>query len=314
MTFNSQITLKDYSKLDIPIKIGSPMFILGANGSGKSSLILYLNYSNKEIACTVNAHRQVYLESSRISLSAEQKNNQDNQVFHHQNSPQARYREPQGISKVQILLYNFIETENKHARKIAEFFYNKDTVSAEKYSYLNQAPIIVINDILIACNIPISIKIDDTGDIVAIKNGGAPFSAAELSDGERSAFLIGISILTAKAGTLFLIDEPERHLHRSIVLPLLKQLFMKRNDCAFVISTHDLALPLEYENASCLLVRSCSYNPDTSDAMSMQFQPKPMVWEADILEPHQEIDNELKASIIGSRRKILFIEGCDNSL
>ena len=43
------------------------------------------------------------------------------------------------------------------------------------------------------------------------------YGAAELSDGERNALLISAEILTAKDGTLLIIDEPERHLHRSII-------------------------------------------------------------------------------------------------
>ena len=99
--------------------------------------------------------------------------------------------------------------------------------------------------------------------IVARKNGGNGYSVAELSDGERNAFLIAADVLTAKPGTLILIDEPERHLHRSIISPLLKLLFDRRNDCAFIVSTHELMLPLDTPKASTLLMRSCEYQGQT---------------------------------------------------
>ena len=38
---------------------------------------------------------------------------------------------------------------------------------------------------------------------------------AQMSDGERSAVLLAAEVLTAQSGSLLLIDEPERHLHRS---------------------------------------------------------------------------------------------------
>ena len=74
-------------------------------------------------------------------------------------------------------------------------------------------------------NIPIEIAVEEGQKVVARKNGGAPYSIAELSDGERNAFLIAADVLTAKPGTLLLIDEPERHLHRSIISPLLQSPF-----------------------------------------------------------------------------------------
>ena len=66
------------------------------------------------------------------------------------------------------------------------------------------------------------------------KNGSPPYSIAELSDGERNSLLIAASILTMKSESLVLIDEPERHLHRSIISPLLQHLFSSRSDCAFI--------------------------------------------------------------------------------
>ncbi|WP_442947933.1 AAA family ATPase [Nostoc sp.] len=55
----------------------------------------------------------------------------------------------------------------------------------------------------------------ESAQVVASKCGGTPYSIAELSDGERNALLIAANVLTVKNGTLVLIDEPERHLHRS---------------------------------------------------------------------------------------------------
>ena len=63
--------------------------------------------------------------------------------------------------------------------------------------------------------------------------------------GERNAFLIVAEVFTAESGALIIIDEPERHLHRSITSPLLSALFQKRSDCAVLVSTHEPHLPLD---------------------------------------------------------------------
>ena len=88
---------------------------------------------------------------------------------------------------------------------------------------------------------------------------GQSFPLPRMSDGERSAAIIAATVLTADPGTTFLIDEPERHLHRAIITPFLAALFAKRLDCAFVISTHELALPLTAPEADVLVVRSCAW-------------------------------------------------------
>jgi hypothetical protein len=110
-------------------------------------------------------------------------------------------------------------------------------------------------------------------------------------------------VLTANDGALILVDEPERHLHASIVSPLLIQLFAKRPDCTFIVSTHELSLPVSCPNSRTVLVRdSTTVNNDISG------------WDLDVLEPGIEIDDATKEAIIGSRRKMLFIEGNAASL
>ena len=166
-----------------------------------------------------------------------------------------------------------------------------------------QAPITIINELLHESNIPIEISIRANERVTARKNGGPEYSAAELSDGERNALLIAGNVLTAPPGTLLIIDEPERHLHRSIISPLLGHLFERRSDCGFVISTHDHALPLGNSAARALLLRSCSF-----DGQNVRN------WVADDLPPGTSVDEALKRDLLGARQKIIFVEGTENSL
>ena len=139
--------------------------------------------------------------------------------------------------------------------------------------------------------------------IMATSTGRSPYSIAELSDGERNAFLIAASVLTAKPGTLVLIDEPERHLHRSIISPLLTLLLEKREDCAFVISTHEVMLPNDSPSSSTLLLRACEYSGSNS-----------ISWMVDLLPSNSDVDNALKREILGARQRIVFVEGTATSL
>ena len=166
-----------------------------------------------------------------------------------------------------------------------------------------EAPLKVLNELLKTANLPIEILIDNDEQIFAKKCGGDPYSIAELSDGERNAVLIAANVLTADSGAVIIIDEPERHLHRSIVSPLLSTLFQKRGDCVFVISTHDVFLPLDNKEAVTLLIRSCMWGEKSANG-----------WDTDLLEPNADVSEDVKRAILGARRTVLFIEGNDNSL
>ena len=152
-------------------------------------------------------------------------------------------------------------------------------------------------------DIPIEISVKEGAEVFASKRGSNPYSIAELSDGERNALLLAASVLTAESNQLIIIDEPERHLHRSIISPLLTLLFAERKDCAFVISTHDVSLPFDNKSARTLLIRGCTYA-----------ESQVIAWDADVISPEANIDDDIKKDILGARRKILFIEGMEDSL
>ena len=126
-----------------------------------------------------------------------------------------------------------------------------------------------------------------------------------MSDAERSAVLLAASVITADDGTVFLIDEPERHLHRSIAQPLLSALFdLRKENCAFIVATHEVALPVADSDARVLILRACEWNG--SECIG---------WDAEVLEPNLQLPEELKREILGSRKRILFVEGdADGSL
>ena len=107
-------------------------------------------------------------------------------------------------------------------------------------------------------------------------------------------------MLTAKEETLILLDEPERHLHRSIVSPLISTLLSYRRDCAFVISTHDVTLPHDQEHSSALLLRKYNHQPKS--------------WVVDYVPSVEALDEEVAISVLGSRRSLLFVEGLSTSL
>ena len=302
MPFKLIVSRVNEASLECEIKEGETLFILGANGTGKSSLMHRFYSENYGKARRISAHRQTWLSSNAITLSPHDKRNTENNILSHDTNANARWMEVYAEQRANISIYDLVDAENVRARSIAGAV-DSNNIELAKTLSKKDAPIAIINELLRLSNMPIEIAVRENEQVVARKSSGAPFSIAELSDGERNALLIAANVLTAKEGTLVLIDEPERHLHRSIISPLLTLLFAKRPDCAFVVSTHEVMLPIDNPTARTLLVRGCTYQGKSIAA-----------WDADFVPPATEIEGELKKDILGARRKLLFVEGTEQSL
>jgi ABC-type Mn2+/Zn2+ transport system ATPase subunit len=298
--------------LDVPRASGQPLslrlgtgdilFVLGANGAGKSALMHLFYNSTHGQARRITAHRQTWLRSNAIALSPEHKRNTEVNIREVDLNRQARWQDEYAGERASIALYDLIDAENVRARSIANAVDNENIDLATALSK-KDAPLKVINELLRLSGLPIEISAQANDQIMATRSGGAPYSIAELSDGERNALLIAATVLTVKEGALVLIDEPERHLHRSIISPLLSLLFLKRPDCSFVVSTHEVMLPVDIPTARTLLVRGCTF----ADSLVT-------TWDADLLDAGAAVDEELKRDILGSRRLLLFVEGTQESL
>ena len=242
------------------------------------------------------------MESDSLDIAPAVKIQTERHLQDEDRNEESRFRDPYAAARASLVLYDLIDAENIRARAIAQAVDAQNIPDAIEAAR-TEAPITVINELLRQSNIPITISVRANDTVIAQKNGGPEYSVAELSDGERNALLIAGSILTAPEGTLLIIDEPERHLHRSIIFPLLSQLFSRRPDCGFVISTHDCDLALGNPQARVLLLRSCQFNGRVTQH-----------WEADELAADLPLDDVLKRDLLGARRKILFVEGTEQSL
>ena len=160
-----------------------------------------------------------------------------------------------------------------------------------------------MNELLALGRLKVTLEKAEDGSIQARHSQGMPYSVVQMSDGERNALIVAGHVITAEPGTVFLIDEPERHLHRSITQPFLSALFdLRSEDCTFVISTHEIGLPLANPDARVLMLRSCQWNGSQCSG-----------WDAEVLKPNSELPEELKRAILGSRKRILFVEGDSNN-
>lgn len=142
-------------------------------------------------------------------------------------------------------------------------------------------------------------KIDLTGNGVHVNYESQRYHGKEMSDGERVMLYMICQVLVQRPNTLLIIDEPELHIHKSIVDKLWTRLEVERNDCVFMYITHDLNFALSRNGAKILWVKSYSGTD----------------WEYEFLEgtDYEDIPEALLYEIIGTRQKILFVEGTKNS-
>lgn len=294
------IPLTSGEPISLPIEPGAPLFIIGPNGSGKSALIQHAVTSlGPENVKRISAHRQTWLPSGNVDLTAQNRRQFDEQLKGQEPNPDYRWREWNAPMRLSSVLFDLTAKENTLARKIMNLAYAKD-LEAVQTTIEGEVPVFErINQLLNIGRLDVTIENADGEQILARRPGyAAPYSIAQMSDGERNAVIIAADTLTVSAGTVLLIDEPERHLHRSIIEPLLTALFGLRTDCPFVVSTHEIELPIATPEARVAIIRSCRWAGNRASS-----------WDAQVIESGAQLPDDLKRSILGSRRIILFVEG-----
>ena len=154
MMFNLGFPNQNNDLSQIKLKSGEMLFVLGANGAGKSSLMQLFTTQNYGQYRKISAHRQTWMSSDTIDMTpsskrqTEQSIQSDDQQFH------ARYRDNHGASRTNMIIYELISAQNKRARKIADAV-DADNIDQAKQASSVQAPISEINDLLHQSNIPI---------------------------------------------------------------------------------------------------------------------------------------------------------------
>lgn len=119
------------------------------------------------------------------------------------------------------------------------------------------------------------------------------YNGNKMSDGERAIFYFIGEVLCAKENSLIIIDEPENHLHKSILIRLWNAIESVRDDCMFVYITHNLEFASSRVNSQIIWVKNFLSENN---------------WDYELIESIDASDS-LKLEIMGNRQKILLIEG-----
>ncbi len=287
--------------LPISIRIGRPLFILGRNGTGKSALVNRLSGQLGQNVIYMPGSRPSYFDNESLNLTPASRNNLAINLRGWDSSPDTRWRSMSGTQRNEKAVHDLQAAETQFKIDAAnEIRLNHNLVEAIQRLQSHDSPLDRVNSLLAQASLPVQLII--SGGELRAQQKGAIYSYARMSDGERSALVFAAEVVAAQPNSIFLIDEPELHLHPSIVVPLLTAFISERQDCAFIICTHELELPIACPG-EVLLVRGGLWNGQNI-----------VSWELDLLEHPEEIPEAVKVDLIGSRRKVLFIEGNNESL
>lgn len=123
------------------------------------------------------------------------------------------------------------------------------------------------------------------------------YNAAGMSDGERVCLYMICQVLCAPQDICIIIDEPELHLHPSIMHRLWADLEQARPDCHFIYVTHDTDFAAQHGEADIIWIKS--FDGENWDYEKLKSDNLP---------------DSLLLSILGNRKNVLFVEGKEGGL
>ena len=290
----------------IGFQAGLSTVIVGANGSGKTKLAVECERQLGVTAHRISAQRMLSIDPSIEKISEEAArahlrfgNPQPSQWG---NELVARDISRWGQAKPRFILDDagallqvlFGEQANTAVRA-----YNAaaDGIAIERPDTLMRKLKAIFRRVLPTRDLTITaddIKVSPVIDGTA----GEHYSVTEMSDGEKAVLYMIGQTLVADAGSVFIMDEPEIHVHRSILSRLWDELEAARPDCAFLLITHDLEFAASRAGTK-HVVRS--YEPATG-------------WVIETVPEAEGFSEDLVTLILGSRKPILFVEGEQGSL
>ena len=128
------------------------------------------------------------------------------------------------------------------------------------------------------------------------KENTCEYKGKNMSDGERVALYLMAQVLSMPKAKTIIIDEPEIHLHRSIMNRLWTAIENERDDCLFIYITHDTQFAASHVQAKKIWVKNY-------DGTNWQWEEI----QSSILPEHMLLD------ILGNRKDVLFVEGTIDS-
>ncbi|OCL89412.1 DUF4435 domain-containing protein [Arcobacter porcinus] len=298
----------------VNIEYEKTIVFIGANGSGKSRLGAWIENKNPKEVHRISAQRNLSF-NQEISLKSFEKSQkflyygsdfqgqQPDYLDRYTSQAKSNQRWQSGKFTTGLLNdYNHLLSMLYSEQNL------RNEILAKKVSENTGATI--TNDFKPSSNIEKLIdlwnkllphrQIEFFDQKILVKKESESYIGTELSDGERVIiYLIG-QVLSVEPNFILIVDEPEIHIHKSILNPLWDELEKLRDDISIFYITHDLDFAKERFGSKRVWIKSFD-GKETWDFDEIDFD-------------NNEEFNQIHFEIMGSRKPVLFIEGEKGSL
>lgn len=281
------------------------IIIIGANGSGKSKLGAWIEEKEPGNVHRIGAQRNLNFDSNIILSNYD---DAKNKIMYGTNDAGYLQRHDKGyrwdwgktttklLDDFDIVLAALIAMYNN---EILDFF-NKCRLAEDAGRSKPETSLTVIDKLMeIWDNIFPQRKLLLEDSRFFAYERDKPFekySANQMSDGERAVLYLASQVLVIPKNKTLIIDEPEIHLHGTIMNKLWEGLEKYRVDCLFIYITHDTNFAASHKNSEKIWIKS--YDGKN--------------WDLEKIILH-ELPEKLLFDILGARKNILFVEGDENS-
>lgn len=290
------------------------LVLIGSNGSGKSKLGAWIeeyspNYVNTQskIIHRVSAQRALDIPPS---IAMKSLSGSKNLIFWGEEDPRrtndiTRKFSIRWVRKPTTHLINdinFVMSALFAEQRKRDNTYTEESRLRAKNQEVTLIPPLSLIDIMkeICVDIFPYMSLNFIDEKISVKIEGIDsYMGSEMSDGERVAiYLIGQCLLIPQESVI-IIDEPEIHLHKSLMCRLWNRIEEIKENCLFIYITHDLDFASSRNNADKLWIKKFIH-PDK--------------WEWEVIPRSEEIPENLILKIIGNRKNVIFTEGDLSSL
>lgn len=279
------------------------VIIIGANGSGKSKLGAWIEEHDFEGVHRIAAQRNINF-SERIPLKSYEE--AESTVFYGSADDSSRRKKgPRwawGKNYTTTLLNDF---DDVLAALIAQLNnenhqYVEDCKLAERQGtekpHTRESSLDKLLSIWNQVFPHRHLKMRDAHFTASVPEHSSDYSGTQMSDGERSVLYLVSQVLCVPENKTLIIDEPEVHLHPSLMGRLWSALEDARPDCLFIFITHDIQLAALHKSSDKVWVKSY-------DGAMWDWSPI----------PESDLPEQLLLELLGNRKNVLFVEGANNS-
>ena len=271
--------------------------LIGANGSGKTRFGIWLEENNQNATTVhrIGAQKALAIPEYAPLMNAEQAEKHllfgradqhatiGNKRGSRWNNEPATYLLSDYDKVLSLLFARNAARDHQHTQ---------NTRLSQQYVPVPDSPIDAIMKVWGDLMPHRSVSLHD-GKVVVDKGTTTEYHGKDMSDGERVALYLLGQCLCAPENSVLIIDEPELHLHKSLMDKLWNKVEELCPDKTIVYITHDLDFAASRAGAAKLWVQSYKANAwSWTEVPSDEMLPEALILE-----------------LIGNRKPVLFCEG-----